>query len=212
MNLEGLPYAVTSMGMSEVATVARLEKQIFSMPWSSAAFRYELVQNSSSEYLILRYLPWARDETTASWIESARRLWRRSRLDPSIIGYGGCWFVLEEAHISTLAVREAWRGRGLGELLLISLIETAQTRGCDKVTLEVRVSNEPAQNLYQKYGFEQVGRRKAYYSDNREDAYIMTTESISADPYRQLLERNRVRLRRKMLLHAEEPPTEVLRR
>jgi ribosomal-protein-alanine N-acetyltransferase len=94
------------------------------------------------------------------------------------------WLMLDEAHITTIAMRTKWRGKGLGELLLASLIETAFDVGAHRMTLEVRVSNEPAQNLYRKYGFSQEGVRPRYYSDNNEDAYIMTTSNIRDDGYR----------------------------
>ena len=82
--------------------------------------------------------------------------------------------MLEEAHICTLALRAEWRGRSLGELLLLALIESALARQAEVITLEVRIGNQRAQNLYLKYGFEIAGRRVHYYSDNNEDAYIMS--------------------------------------
>jgi ribosomal-protein-alanine N-acetyltransferase len=99
------------------------------------------------------------------------------------VGYAGMWLMVDEAHITTIAVREAWRGRKLGELLLASLIEAAVDAGAARVTLEVRVSNEVAQGLYAKYGFHREGVRPRYYSDNNEDAFIMTTGSIQEEEY-----------------------------
>jgi ribosomal-protein-alanine N-acetyltransferase len=106
----------------------------------------------------------------------------------SIGGYVGVWFPLDEAHINSIAVRKCLRGQGLGEMLLIGAIELAQTRVCALVTLEVRVSNIPARNLYGKYGFREVGFRKGYYTDNNEDALIMTTDNIQSLDYRQSFE------------------------
>ncbi|HEX6507241.1 MAG TPA: ribosomal protein S18-alanine N-acetyltransferase, partial [Chloroflexota bacterium] len=106
----------------------------------------------------------------------------------AILGYAGMWLMLDEAHITTIAMRTRWRGKGLGELLLASLIETARDVGAHRVTLEVRVSNEPAQNLYRKYGFVHEGTRPRYYSDNNEDAYIMTTQNIQDGSYRDMFE------------------------
>lgn len=102
-----------------------------------------------------------------------------------ILGYVSLWFLNPEAHITAIAVSQECRGHGVGELLLIGSIETAMRRGSDVVTLEVRISNYVAQSLYEKYGFAHVGIRKAYYADNREDASIMTTQSINSSEYRE---------------------------
>jgi ribosomal-protein-alanine N-acetyltransferase len=104
-----------------------------------------------------------------------------------IAGYVTIWYMTDEAHITGIAVRESLRGNGLGELLLMSSIEMAIQHQSRVVTLEVRVSNHVAQSLYSKYGFSQVGMRKGYYSDNHEDAYIMTTDVISSHSYNQHL-------------------------
>ena len=103
----------------------------------------------------------------------------------SIVGFVGLWFIVGEAHITAIAVEEASRGKGIGELLIIGSLELAMERRATVVTLEARVSNHVAQSLYQKYGFENVGIRKAYYTDNREDAVIMTTQPINTIAYRE---------------------------
>ena len=105
-----------------------------------------------------------------------------------IAGYVGIWFQGNEAHITEIAVRERLRGNGIGELLLIGSVRLALENGSTVLTLEARVSNFIAQRLYEKYGFKQVGIRKAYYSDNREDAVIMTTSPIHSNEYRQLFD------------------------
>lgn len=97
-----------------------------------------------------------------------------------ICGYVGFWVMADEAHITTIAVSDELQRRGIGELLLLTVFNRARELYANVVTLEVRVSNTGAQNLYLKYGFKQVGVRKAYYTDNREDAYIMTTEDITS--------------------------------
>jgi ribosomal-protein-alanine N-acetyltransferase len=107
--------------------------------------------------------------------------------ESSIIGLAGFWLMADEAHISTIAVHPDWRGLGLGEWLLLSLIETAQTLNAQKATLEVRPSNQTALALYQKYHFEQVGRRPHYYSDNDEDALILTTPPLASLDYQTML-------------------------
>jgi [ribosomal protein S18]-alanine N-acetyltransferase len=102
-----------------------------------------------------------------------------------IAGFAGTWLMLDEAHIISIAVREAHRGRGVGELLLISSIDLAKKLNARIVTLEVRVSNSVAQNLYTKYGFNKTGTRKKYYTDNNEDAFIMTTDDINSSYFQE---------------------------
>ncbi|MFA5450647.1 MAG: ribosomal protein S18-alanine N-acetyltransferase [Dehalococcoidales bacterium] len=102
-----------------------------------------------------------------------------------MVGYAGFWLMAGEAHIVDIAVREAYRRRGLGELLLICLIDLAVALNAVKITLEVRSSNKNAISLYQKYGFTLEGTRRRYYLDNNEDALIMTISDICLDPYQQ---------------------------
>lgn len=123
-------------------------------------------------------------------MSGARRMvWRRR--NPSwqpggelIAGFVGLWYITDEAHIVAIGVRGEYRGLGLGEALMIAAIEQAIEREARVVTLEVRVSNHVAQNLYKKYGFTARGTRKGYYSDNREDALIMTSEELADAGYR----------------------------
>ncbi len=113
---------------------------------------------------------------------------RQPDADPSprdIAGYVGLWFQGNETHITEIAVREELRGNGIGELLLIGSVRVAIEHGSSVLTLEARVSNFIAQRLYEKYGFKEVGIRKNYYSDNREDAVIMTTSPIHTDDYQE---------------------------
>lgn len=108
-----------------------------------------------------------------------------SGVDRSILGFVGVWFMAGEAHITAIAVEEASRGRGIGELLLIGSIELAMRQEATEVSLEARVSNYVAQSLYRKFGFKNVGTRRAYYTDNREDAVIMTTQPINTVAYQE---------------------------
>jgi ribosomal-protein-alanine N-acetyltransferase len=105
-----------------------------------------------------------------------------------ISGFVGLWIMMDEAHIINIAVSEPYRGQGIGELLLIAGIDTAAKLQAGVVTLEVRESNRIAQNLYTKYGFIKVGVRKGYYTDNREDALIMTTDNIVSDSFKRHLQ------------------------
>ena len=109
-------------------------------------------------------------------------------LQPNIAGYLGVWFQGNEAHITEIAVRERYRGEGIGELLLIGSVRAAIQYGSNVVTLEARISNFIAQRLYEKYGFKTTGIRKGYYADNREDAVIMTTSPIHEEIFQQLFE------------------------
>ncbi len=105
-----------------------------------------------------------------------------------IIGLAGFWIMAGEAHIVNIAVQQTYRRRGIGELLLISLIGLAIEKGAQLITLEVRASNSTAQSLYYKYGFALKGIRRGYYSDNREDALIMTAEEIYSASFKERLE------------------------
>lgn len=108
----------------------------------------------------------------------------RPKLPPDYIaGFAGLWFVLDEAHVVVIGLREAERSKGIGEMLLISGIEQAMENDSRVVTLEVRKSNMVAIELYRKYGFQEVGLRRRYYSDNGEDAVIMTTPPVQGDDY-----------------------------
>ena len=105
-----------------------------------------------------------------------------------LLGIAGFWIMVDEAHITTLATRNTYRRRGIGERLLLQIIEMAVKLRADLVTLEVRVSNKQAQTLYEKYGFQKVGVRRAYYTDNGEDAVIMTTDSLKSSAFQSLLQ------------------------
>jgi ribosomal-protein-alanine N-acetyltransferase len=108
-----------------------------------------------------------------------------------LLGFIGVWMMAGEAHIVTVAVREARRRMGLGERLLIACIELAMDSGQEVVTLEVRKSNDGAQRLYEKYGFQRVGLRVRYYTDNNEDAVLMTTPDLATPSYVELFDRLR---------------------
>lgn len=106
-----------------------------------------------------------------------------------IVGYIGLWVAGDEAHITAIAVREQFRGQGIGELLMLGAVQETQARHLRRLTLEVRVSNTNAQRLYEKYGFRTLGIRRGYYTAPREDAYIMGTDPIDTPEYQGLLAR-----------------------
>ncbi len=104
--------------------------------------------------------------------------------DGTLAGYAGCWHILEEAHITTIAVAPEFRGQKLGSVLLQRVIDGCYRKKIKYITLEVRVSNQAAINLYQKYGFSSFGTRKGYYQNNNEDALIMWTKNIFFDEFK----------------------------
>lgn len=171
-----LPYRIDQMGVSDLDQVIKIEQLAFSTPWPVSAYRYELTQNDLSTYFVLC------QRTNQARPGKLLRAWRERR--PGILAYGGFWCIVDEAHISTIAVHPEYRGRGLGEMMLVGLIDAALMLQTREVTLEVRVSNSVAQNLYRKYRFEQVGRRKQYYHDNNEDALIMTLPEVESQSFR----------------------------
>ena len=103
-----------------------------------------------------------------------------ARADEEVVGFAGLWVMVDEAHVTTFAVDPRWRRRGVGERLLLALLDVALGRHAREATLEVRLSNLPARKLYEKHGFRPVGIRPRYYSDNGEDALIMTTEALAS--------------------------------
>jgi ribosomal-protein-alanine N-acetyltransferase len=192
-----IPYRVEPMLVSDVDAVMPIENAAYTTPWPVSAYRHELEQNSMAHYLVL--LPEEGEAGTPTSLRERLRGWlRRPQSGRAILGYGGFWLMVGEAHISTIVVDEEWRGMGLGELLLLELIELALRLGAEMVTLEVRVSNTVAQGLYEKYGFEYTGRRKRYYRDNNEDAHIMTVEEVRSAEYRAFLDQQWLRVRERL--------------
>jgi len=199
-----LAYYVRQMRQEDVLQVTEIDREGFPTQWPPADYQHEL-RNRLAHYIVVcddekRY---ERPQANApSWvsriISGLRQPFHHHRYDidelsaPAahyIIGFAGLWMMADEAHITNIAVREAYRRRGLGELLLISAVDLAGKMKAIMVTLEVRSSNTVAQSLYAKYGFKQVGIRKGYYIDrgypldNREDALIMTTDAISLNTF-----------------------------
>ena len=171
------------MVADDVAEVSRVERRCFTNPWPASAYRRELLDQRHNVYRVLREYRVAvpgDGETVApepsrrgAGLGPLRQLVRHFESDGRIVGFAGMWHMFEEAHVTTIGVDPGHRGRGLGELLLVTLVDQALLRKASWMTLEVRVSNESAQSLYRKYGFTIQGTRTRYYSDNNEDAYIM---------------------------------------
>lgn len=190
----------------DINQVIEIEREAFSPLWVSTPFKRELTNRYASYLVACGGLDEAEAETSlegAATSEAESPKWRRlgfkiqellgkqPKAVPDaefISGYVSVWYQGEEAHITEIAVRESMRGNGIGELLLIGSLRAAVEYGSKVMTLEVRVSNFIAQRLYEKYAFESVGIRKAYYSDNREDAAIMTTCPIDTEEFQRLFE------------------------
>lgn len=146
---------IEPMGIADIADVHEIERASFPIPWPVYAFRQELETNRMARYLVVR----AGHETVA---------------------YAGLWLMVDEAHVTTFAVMPEWRRRGIGARLMLAQLRLAIQVGASVATLEVRLSNIAARNLYQRFGFRPVGVRPRYYSDNGEDALIMTTDLLAS--------------------------------
>lgn len=192
-----LPYLVEPMTLSDLERVMEIESRAHASPWPESAYRHELENNDLAQYLVL--LPTENGVQSNPTLRQRIGKWiRRPRRGRPILGYGGFFVVVGEAHVSTIAVDPDWRGLGLGELLLLEMMERAIAANAFLMTLEVRISNQTAQNLYEKYQFEVVGQRKRYYQNNQEDALIMTVTDILTPDYRVLLDERWGKLERRM--------------
>jgi ribosomal-protein-alanine N-acetyltransferase len=160
---------VRPMRVDDLPAVQVIEKSSFLTPWPSHAYRSELETNRLAQYVV-------------------------ALISEEVVGYGGIWLMVDEAHITTFAVHSQYRRRRIGERLLIALLDLALARQAREATLEVRLSNLPARRLYEKYGFRPVGIRPRYYSDNGEDALIMTTEPLELPAMRERVARLRADL------------------
>jgi ribosomal-protein-alanine N-acetyltransferase len=200
---------VDSMELEDIPQVLDVDRESYTLPWPASAYRREIQHNRNARYIVLRELPEGVGRDGPPGNEQRVRLplpflrWARNSEGKlgrpgAVLGYAGMWLMVDEAHITTIAIRTMWRGKGLGELLLISLIEAAIAVGAQRMTLEVRVSNEAAQKLYRKHGFDQEGTRHRYYSDNNEDAYIMTTGSIQDAGYQERMHDQTLALQRRL--------------
>jgi [ribosomal protein S18]-alanine N-acetyltransferase len=184
-----MPYLVEPMRLSDIDQVMEIEQVSFSLPWPARAYRYEITENQHSTMLVVRAAP---PPGRGLWPFSRRK--RRGR----VLGYAGGWLLVDDLHISTIAVDPPWRGCGLGELLLSSLLERGMALGARQSTLEARVTNRAAQELYLKYGFEIVTRKPHYYADNSEDAFIMVTPLFDTLAFRQNLALRQAGLRERL--------------
>ena len=156
-----LRVRIAPMTTADIPAVHEIERASFPIPWPPYAFRQELESNRMARYLV-------------------------ARAGEEVVAYAGMWLMVDEAHVTTFAVLPSWRRQGVGGRLLSELLELADDLGASVVTLEVRLSNDAARKLYQRFGFRPVGVRPRYYSDNGEDALIMTTEGLDSPTMRRL--------------------------
>lgn len=141
-------YIIREASVEDVDFIYEVEKGSFQTPWSKESFENEINNNKFAYYYVLE-------------------------LEHKIVGYAGMWIILDEAHITNIAIAPYARGKKLGEVLLRYLMDKARFYGAEKMTLEVRSSNYIAQGLYKKLNFKKMGIRKNYYADTVEDAVIM---------------------------------------
>ncbi len=163
-----MSYSIAQMNQQDIPQATDIDREAFPTIIPATNFGRE-INNPLAHYIVAR-----EDEKKPSG-------------EQYILGFAGFWAMAGEAHIVNIAVRESHRRRGIGELLLIALIDLTLKVGCHLITLEVRASNTAAHNLYYKYGFILTGLRRGYYSDNKEDAVIMTVENIKAAPFQEKL-------------------------
>lgn len=139
---------VRDMAENDIPEVMEIERLSFATPWSEEAFRNEVTRNLAARYIV-------------------------ACIGGKVAGYGGMWLIIDEGHITNIAVHPDYRGMGAGNSIVEALINKAKAEGLSSLTLEVRRTNLIAQNLYTKYGFQSAGIRPRYYGDNGEDAIIM---------------------------------------
>ncbi len=149
---------IAPMALDDIPAVLQIEALSFVSTWPPNAFVNELRDNKLAHYFI-------------------------GRLDGRIVAYGGIWVILEDSHVTTIAVHPDVRGQRLGEEMLVHLLDQAIERDASWVTLEVRESNDVAQKLYRKYGFTIVSTRRGYYSDNNESALVMWAGNLKGALY-----------------------------
>ncbi len=195
-------FVVEAMTIEHVEEVRELERRCFSTPWPRESFYYELERNRMARYIVLRRL--SQDPAVPPVPATAPGLLQRifgvrNRVNSnSVVGFAGLWMMVDEAHITTLAVSPDHQGKGLGELLLVAITEISAAYGAKMMTLEVRPSNAIAQKLYEKHGFSGHGIRPHYYSDDGEDAVVMWSEELGAAKSQQRFQELRDSLQRRL--------------
>jgi ribosomal-protein-alanine N-acetyltransferase len=160
---------VEPMRLEDVSAVHEIERLSFRTPWPAYAFEQELNGNRLAHFVV-------------------------ARASDRVVGFAGIWMMVDEAHITTFSVHPEWRRQQIGRQLLLSLVDLSISIGARRMTLEVRASNESAQRLYRAFGFEVAGQRPGYYTDDGEDALVMTTPDLDEPGMRDRVEAERARL------------------
>ncbi len=195
-----MQYHIRLMCKEDCSQVTEIDREAFPTMWPPSNYQNEL-KNILARYIVACdgvgpiQPAKAEAQAAASPTRAGLLAWLRKSLGMEetpaslqpVIGFVGFWILYDEAHITSVAVRKTYLRRGIGELLLISAIELAAKMKVRIVTLEVRVSNKEAQSLYKKYGFRQVGLRKGYYTDNKEDAMLMSSDDINSESFQACL-------------------------
>jgi ribosomal-protein-alanine N-acetyltransferase len=162
-DLDEVDVHLVPMRRRHLRSVLRIEAQVYPRPWTLSLFMSELALRSSRAYYV-------------------------ARVEGLVVGYAGLMLTGEDAHVTTIAVDPAWQRHKVGTRLLLNLAHEARRRGAANLTLEVRVSNHPAQSLYRKFGFRPAGVRKNYYVETNEDALVMWAEDIDTIEYTRRLQ------------------------
>lgn len=173
-------YVMRPMSVNDIRAIAKIDRQVFSMPWPSFIFMHEINHNRAAYMGLIEGKRPAQDQKPTSWLQ------RVTQLERPVITYGGVWMDGKEGHISTLATVPDYQRQGFGELMLVGLLWRAIKMKMERAALEVRVSNTGAQALYRKYQFEIMATHYEYYRDNDEDAYIMRVPRLD-QPYQEFL-------------------------
>ena len=199
-----MAYYLRYMCKEDVSQVNEIDREAFPTQWPPPDYRREL-QNPLARLLVVCDDSHKPEESeieihqgdVSGLMFRIKRWWRQNRIfgnrppqssGQCIIGFASMWIMADEAHITNIAVRQSYQRQGIGEMLLMSTIDLAAELKANIATLEVRVSNLPAQSLYHKHGFGQAGLRRGYYTDNREDALLMSTESLASTPFQAQLQ------------------------
>jgi [ribosomal protein S18]-alanine N-acetyltransferase len=169
----GTPLTIDAMRTTDIEAVHQIERLSFSTPWPTYAFEQELRGNRLARYVVAR----------AGTINGEQ-----------VVGFAGLWLMVDEGHITTFGVHPGWRRQGVGARLLLRLVDIALELKASRMTLEVRVGNHGAQELYRRFGFAIAGTRVRYYTDDGEDAFVMTTPALSEPGMQEIIGLERERL------------------
>jgi ribosomal-protein-alanine N-acetyltransferase len=181
-----MPYYIRLMHQQDIAQVSEIDQEAFPNMLPPANYEREL-RTRLAHYIVAGEASIASERTKTVLTPEQALPTPPAAAGPYLFGFAGFWMMADEAHITNIAVREIHRRRGIGELLLISLIDLALELGGRILSLEVRASNLAAQGLYYKYGLRQVGIRRGYYTDNKENALVMTAEDITSTSFQKRL-------------------------